>query len=415
VNAAPRTVLEDLEVVELLADEPELLAIADAVVVTQPRPRRRRLWSRLLPLAAALAVAGAVVAALPHSRGDGALLAEALAAIGNGPVVHARIEAPLPRTNVIDLATGRAKPQMVTIEYWFDEPRGRLRTVVRRGGVLVDELLQTRTGTTFRGGAVVARPGVQSEVDPALAGFVTHYRAALESGEARVVEEANLDGRPVVWLLLSGGADEHVAVDAETSAPVLIRPLAAEESPGPLSWRVRTIEAVARVEADFARPATEPRPFRGDVRASQPLSSGQVADAVAWPALWLGESWRGLRLVSLELQVLTRGYPPMSRTPPTRGEGLRLRYTIDGEPTYVEVSQAPSPEPAYAFVGGEVTFGGNPIPPEGQLELVDVPDASSRARSVVGQLRRDGVFVTIWASSRRLCLEAARALRRTRA
>jgi hypothetical protein len=412
VNAAPRTVLDDLEVVELLADEPELLAIADAVVATQPRPRRRRLWPRLLALAAALAVAGAVVAALPHSRGDGALLAEALAAIGNGPVVHARIEARLPRTNVIDLATGRAKPQTVTIEYWFDEPRRRLRTVVRRGGVLVDELLQTRTGTTLSGGAVFARRGVP-ELDPALAGFVTHYRAALEAGKARILEEADLDGRRVVWLLLSGGADEHVAVDAETSAPVLIRPLAAEESSGPLSWRVRTIETVARVEADFARPAGRPRPFRGDVRASLPLSSGQIADAVAWPALWLGESWRGLRLVSLERQVLTRGYPPMSRTPPARGEGLRLRYTIDGEPTYVEVLQAPFAEPAYAFVGGELTFGGNPIPPEGQFELVDVPDASGRAASVVGQLRRDGVFTTIWASSRRLCLEAARALRRT--
>jgi hypothetical protein len=414
VNGAVRTVLDDLDVVELLADEPELLAIADAVVATQPRPPRRRLWPRLVALAGALVITGVVIAALPESAGDRALLSEALAAIGTGPVVHARIEARLPRTNVVDLATGRAKPQTVAMEYWYDEPRKRLRTVVRRGGVVVDELLQTRTGTTFRGRTVLTRPGVRPELDAALAGFVTHYRAALETGRARILEEAELDGRPVVWVLLSSGATrEEVAVDAETSAPVLIRPVAAGDSPGALSWRVRTIDAVARVEGDFARPAAQPRPFRGDVRASRPLSSSQVPSAVAWPALWLGESWGALRLVSLELQTLTRGYPPESGAEPTRGEGLRLRYAIGGEPAYVEVSQAPAAEPAYAFVGGEVTFGGNPIPPEGEIEIVDVPDGSGRGAIVVGQLRRDGVFVTIWASSRRLCLDAARALRRT--
>jgi hypothetical protein len=405
VKALAPTVFDDAEVVELLAYEPELLAVADAVVATQPRKRRRRLWPRLILLAAALAVAVGVVTALPNRGGNDALLSEALAAIGAGPVVHTRIEARLPSTNVIHLATGRAQPQTVTLEYWFDEPRGRLRTVVRRSGVVVDEILQTRRGTASRSRGVFRSRGIGPELHPALAGFVTRYRAALETGEARVVDEEELDGRSVVWLRLSGR--DLVAVDAESYAPVLIRPVA-----GGLTWRVRRIESLAPVEADFRRPVAKPRPFRGDVRASQPVSSRQAADRASWPALWLGESWRTLRLVSLELQKLTRGYPPASGRQPTRGRGLRLRYAIDRELTYVEVSQAPFPEPAYAFVGGGATFGGNPIPPEGQMELVELPRARGRGTIAIGQLRRGGVFVTIWASSRRLCLDAAQALRR---
>jgi hypothetical protein len=404
-----RDVVLDREVVELLADEPELLAIADAITTTQPRPRRR--GSRIGALAAAVIAVGTVLVVLPDRGGDSSLLADALAAVGRGPVVHARIETVLPATNVIVLATGRARPQTIAIEYWFDEPRGRLRTVVRRGGVAVDEFLQTQAGAMSNRGLVRLAPGAQPALDPALAGFVTRYRDALASGEARVEEEGELEGRRVVWLLLSAsGVRERVAVDAETYVPLQITPLDPSGGVSPFSWRVRVIETVARVEADFAAPKARPvAPFRGDVRESRPISSGQAAGAVAWPVLWLGQSWRGLRLVSLEQETLTRGYPPESRVRADRGEGLRLRYAVDGADTYVELSQAPFPEPAYAFAGGELTFNGNPIPLEGSIELVELGARPGRA---IGQLRRDGVYVTIWASSRELALEAARGLRR---
>jgi hypothetical protein len=302
----------------------------------------------------------------------------------------------------------------VVIEYWFDEPRAQLRTVVRRGGVVVDEFLQTRAGATSGAGRVRTLPGVEPALDPALAGFVTGYRDALRSGEARVIAQGELDGRRVAWLLLSNGDQrERVAVDAETYAPVLVTPFDQNGRPSTLSWRVRAIETVERVHAEFARPRPQPaKPFRGDVRASRPVSSSELPAIVSWPALWLSERWGALRLVSLELQTVTRGYPPGSRVQTGRGEGVRLRYAVDGERTYVELSQAPFPEPAYAFVGSAATFGGNPIPREGEMELVELPDASGRGATVVGQLRRDGVYVTIWASSRRLCLGAARALRR---
>jgi len=405
-----RGVTLDREVIELLADEPELLAIADAIAATQSRPRRR-VWSRIGAVAAAVIAVGTVLVVLPDRGGDRSLLADALAAVGRGPVVHARIETMLPATNVIVLATGRARPQTIAIEYWFDEPRGRLRTVVRRGGVEVDEFLQTQAGATSNRGPVQLAPGAQPALDPALAGFVTRYRDALASGEARVEEEGELGGRRVVWLLLSArGMRERVAVDAETYVPLQITPLDPSGRASPFAWRVRVIETVARVEADFAAPKARPvAPLRGDVSESRPISSGQAGGAFGWPALWLGQSWRGLRLVSLEQETLTRGYPPESRVRADRGEGLRLRYAVDSAETYVELSQAPLPEPAYAFTGGELTFNGNPIPPEGSIELVELGARPGRA---IGQLRRDGVYVTIWASSRELALEAARALRR---
>ena len=96
----------------------------------------------------------AALAVLPQRGGNDPFLADALAAIGHGPVLHARIEARLPETHVVELATGRAVPQTISIEYWFDERRSRLATVVRRGGVPVERFLATPSGTVSGGGPV---------------------------------------------------------------------------------------------------------------------------------------------------------------------------------------------------------------------------------------------------------------------
>jgi hypothetical protein len=404
-----RSALADYEVVELLADEPALLAIADAVAATQPHSSRRQRWPRLAALAAVAAVVAAALALMPNRGDSPPLLANALAAIGSGPVIHARIEAPLPENHVIELATGRSVPQTVSIEYWFGESTGRLATVVRRGGTPIARFLATSSGTVSDGGPVRTTGSTAPALHPALAGFVTRYRGALASGRARVLNRDKVDGREVVWLQMGAGATrERVAVDAESSIPISLVPLDPRGRPTTISWSVSVIETVARVEANFAVPRPRaPRPYRGDVLSSSPLSSAQVDGAVRWPALWLGESWRGLRLSSLELQTLTRGYPPGSGEPSRRGIGLRLRYAVDGGARFVEISQAPFPEPAYAFGGGEATFNGNPIPRQGVIEIAKIGDSPGR---FVGQLRQQGVYLTIWASSRELCLAAARAL-----
>ncbi|HWL33813.1 MAG TPA: hypothetical protein VNP89_09420 [Gaiellaceae bacterium] len=413
MSARPKVLL-DSEVVELLADEPELLAVADAVSATQRAPRRRRLGPRLIGLAAVLALVAAAVTLVPDRGVEHPFVSEALAAIGRQPVLHARIEARLPQNDVVDLATGHAAPQTVSIEYWFDERRGRLRTVLRRSGVVVEEFLETPTGSISGGGPVQRARGSRPAIDPALAGFVTGYRDALQSGEARVVANGTLNGRKVVWLQFDAGVSrQRVAVDSESYTPISLVPVDQQGRPADMSWQVRVVETVARVEANFVAPKLRaPRPFRGDVRESRPVSSAQALAGVRWPTRWLGESWRGLRLTSLELQTLSRGYAPGSGRPSERGLGLNLRYGADGEAGFVAVSQAPLPEPAYAFAEGALTFNRNPVPREGYIELVELGGAPGDRIRVMGQLRQQGVFVTIWASSRELCLAAARALTR---
>jgi hypothetical protein len=373
----------DLEVAELLADEPALIAIADAVAATQRRPLRRRRLPALIGLVAVgLGAAAGLLTLLPHGGARGSLLPQALAAVGTGAVVHARIETRLPGTTVVDLRTGRTTPQTAAIEYWYDEERGQLRREMRRGGALVD------------GGASSAA------VEPGLAAFVRGYRHALATGAARRLDDGVVAGRRVAWLQLGHGPyAERVAVDAAAYTPVLVIP----QGSG-LAWRVRLIESTDRKEADFAPRALPARPFRGDVTSSRPVSSGRLRGS-----LWLGESWRGLRLVSLERQTLSRGYPP-GQHGAERGTGVHMRYAADGLRRYVEVSVARAPEPAYAFTGGAATFDGNPIPAEGKMEIARL--AGSARQTFIGQLRRDGGYVTIWSGARVLCLQAARELRR---
>lgn len=404
-------VLADREVLELLADEPELLAIADAVAATQP-PRRRRRRPRIVAFAAALLVVVAIVALVPQQGHDDPLLSNALAAIGPRPVVHAVIEARLPQNDVVDLGTGRRQPQTVSLEYWYDESQRRLRTVVRRGRVVVEEFLQTSSRSVSGGGPVQAAAG-DPVLNPALAGFVTGYREALSSGEARIVARGELRQRKVTWMQFDAGATrQRVAVDAESSIPIWLTPLDRSGRPTPPSWDVRVVETVARVEANFAAPTQRaPRPVRGDVRDSRPASFAQAPRAVGWPVLWLGRTWRGLRVTSLELETVSRGFAPGSGRASERGRGVSIRYAAAGA-GYVAISQARVPEPAYAYAEGALTFSRNPIPTAGSIEIADVGGRPGDRIRVMGQLRQQGVYVTIWASSRELCLAAARALRR---
>lgn len=87
-----RSRLDD-EVLELLADEPELLAIADAVAETQ-RPRRRVRPAGIVASAVVLATVVALAFAFwPNGRSDGISDSTAVAAIGGrAQVVAARLD-----------------------------------------------------------------------------------------------------------------------------------------------------------------------------------------------------------------------------------------------------------------------------------------------------------------------------------
>jgi hypothetical protein len=146
--------LRDVEVIELLADEPELLAIADAVSATQPRrpaSKRRRVVVRgAIVVAAAVAAVVAVLAA-PQSHsgsvlgggpGDAraaALLTRMQAAIGYGQIMHVVREGPA-GTSYVDLKTGKRTPAALTEELWTNRHGFRLHLVVRVNGRVVGDL-----------------------------------------------------------------------------------------------------------------------------------------------------------------------------------------------------------------------------------------------------------------------------------
>ena len=107
-----RSQLDD-EVLELLADEPELLAIADAVAETQ-RPRRRVRPAGIVASAVVLAAVVALAFAFwPNGRSDGISDSTAVAAIGGrAQVVAARFDV---ARAVLTLRYDRAHRQLTVV------------------------------------------------------------------------------------------------------------------------------------------------------------------------------------------------------------------------------------------------------------------------------------------------------------
>jgi len=408
VSVKQGSALSDVEVVVLLAEEPTLLAIADAVAATQRR-RRRAPRPSLLVVVAVLLLVAAATSLVTLREGRASIVDEALAVVGTAPVVHAVIAAEDPRGSVVEVATGRVRPVRIEIESWYDGERRLLRTTVRRNGVVVSEFLESPEGSSSSDGPVRTLPGYEPALDPALSEFARGYRAALAAGTVRLAGEDEVGGRRVQWLELERGRlRERVAVDRETYRPLLIEPFSAAGTPSGFRWRVVELESVVRANAILSRPVPRPpAPSRGDVRASAPLSARQAAARLVWPALWLGRRFEGMTLVSIERQELSRGYSPPAPRQRGGGEGLRLLYR-NGE-RFVEIQQAPAAEPAYAFAGGRATFSWNPIPAEGFVELAALP--GQERTTWLGQLRVGGVHLSLWGFSRSGVLGAARALR----
>lgn len=279
---AVHDVWTDPDVIELVRDEPELAAIADAIAVTLAgASKRRRLPpSRLAALAVAVAAALAAVVALagpwyrtsgsrtskiqaitagpvptsgagmsssgphrslhPHSR---ALLAdEALAAIGSDPVLHVVVTEP---TNVqlVDLQSGSAQPVLWRSEIWYDASLGVERTTRSIGDALLSDELLTKQGAytpngflapgcgssnTPAGFRIVCNPAASGtpaapQLNPALADFITGYAQALANGQAQAAGSGTVDGQPVDWLVFpTAFGSEKVALDQTTHKPVLI-------------------------------------------------------------------------------------------------------------------------------------------------------------------------------------------------
>ncbi len=388
-SRVPRSkrVYSDAEVLELFADEPELLAVVDAVAATQPGRVSRGPRSALL--VAAVTLIAAIVAAvwMPWGGHGSDVVGEALAAVGDAPVTHAIVSRNLSDDERVDLLSGRTTSVRVSIETFFDVSRNRTRVVVRHGGVVVAD---TAAPTATR-----AIPGM---TDVAGRLFSTGYRAALSRGAASVVRRGRFAARKAIWLALAiDGRPELVIIDAKTYLPIGFR----ESAGGGVVWTVQRFESLGRRAGQFSA-ARENQAEGGRVSGARPSSLALLRELVGFRPVFAGRAFAGFRLIAVESQMLLRASDRRHIQP--RRNGVSLQYR-DDLGTRVTIDQAAQPEPAYGFVREQLTADLDPIPSGHVLSL------SRRANTWTGQLRSYGIFVRIVSTRRQAVIAAARALR----
>ena len=320
--------LRDRELMQMLADEPELLALADALVETQQErletgPRLRRRPSRLPSVLAAAGVAAAAVAVLlvaPWGGSDGGLVQRALAAVGTGPVLHVVIEQPVPQSmyDAVSLPSGTPIQASERREIWFDQSRGLEKTIATLNGAPLFQSLQTPQGGYSQDGNPYNlctwdpthqafnciktnqnptgpnMPGPPPTLETALAGFVDQYQSALASGQATKSGTGQVDGHQVIWLRINADSKdyipaEEVAIDAVTYAPVLVRTL----NTNPVQFTVTQIDTQAYDASLFTPPAREYPAMSVTTGPATTIDATQALGLLGGQALWLGQTWNG--------------------------------------------------------------------------------------------------------------------------
>jgi hypothetical protein len=421
MNDTGRSLFHDTELVEMLRDDPELLAIADALVETNgtatARPRRRR--ARLASAGAVLALVAAGVALLlvtPWQRSP-SFVDRALAAVGRGPVLHVSVEqAQAEDRTLVDLRTGRTIARPLRTDVWYDPGRALKRAVYSIEGKVLDEELETSDGGWTTAGPIYtcawiaahlaeaaaagvscgasgsAAPAARTPYfDPALAGFVDHYRSALASGEAVETGRGKLDGHDVVWLRFSAsGMAEDVAVDAHSYQPLLVR-----EQEGTLTLRVLVAESLPYTPSVFTKPDRIKAQSGGSVVAQTAVTPQQAAAVLGGRALWLGPEQGDLRLVATTHEERTISYGP--GVEPGRADVIDFTYVRGDDPhSRIEIYEAAQ---CVLSVGWTCT----PRDPTaaGTIELY----------GLISVLLSHGLYVSIWNVPRAQdALEIARSL-----
>lgn len=415
------------------ARERTMLAIRELIERETPAAPRRRWRRRLLVVALSAAAIAALVAVFPARDSGSSLVGRALAAVGDGGVLHVVGEVATGR-EILDLESGRTAPVMQQEEIWFDGDRGLRRDVTRIGSTITGDELETPEGGWTPGGVVydctwiaahpveatkarvscnasgdngttphvVLRP--KPKLDPGLAGFADSYRSALASGAAHEDGTGTVGGHPVDWLVFATDeGPERVALDSGTHKPVLI------DGPHGFQMSITAIETTDAGDGHFTKPIADEIPVEPNFSRNEDLQRvGLVASSIAAAydgAVWAGAQIADLPLVTATLQRLSTSYKD---APTVTGTGLQLQYGTlgangrrDDTKPFVTISEAPNPTLAASYKW--FARGWDPAP--GQLYLESIGGSMS-----IGLLRVDGLAVEIEASSEDLLTTAARAL-----
>ena len=415
--------VRDPEILELLHEEPELLALADAVSATQ-RPRRARRYVTpvtAVTIAAAALLVLALVAPWESDRRN-PVLDRALAAVGAGPVLH--VAERIYSGERVHIASGRSSRIPTVSEVWYDGERALARLLARRGGQIVRDGLvsgeDAHEAGQFASGALTA---------------AARYRVALERGDATIVREDVVRRRAVYWIRIAHEPDafgqrfaSEIAVDRVTYRPVRFRFLR-DGKPTGYESELLVLEAVPRSEADFRAPPIDLSVTESSGGSSivRPSTTPSVAAVSFRGARWLGPAFAGLPLRELELvdtaarrdartargTLLVARYgdelePPEERRP--RGVVVTQVHADDATRSIVTDGPAPPP-PGFVDVHVGQTAGGGPV------ETCDARGCRREGGPAFpvdvwyGSLRAGGLWIEVRTTSRALLLQAARALR----
>jgi hypothetical protein len=367
------------------------------------------------------------------------VVAEALAAVSQGPVLHAVLQVPAAQTwagpanehptlELLDLSTGRTQPVLSRMELWYDPARDLALQIDSVNGTVGWQLLQTPTGNFDDRGQEQGGRG-PAQIDPGLAAFLKGYKQALADGTATDVGPDAIDGRSVEWLRFppptGGSGAEEIAVDRDTYEAVAMRAVCPSCTVTPPTYTITTLEGVARGAVDFARPnVVDPHPVKL-YDATYDLGSASGATAfLGRQAYWAGESVDGLAFTGAEF-----GHPvnystdvPSADSVIAAGRGVTFYYGAPKPPTFSAapgepyLSIAETADRGFAFHGfnmEELSEDGRPltvpraaVPPDGQAILANVG-------WWVAQLQTSGLYIEIEGTSRESVVSAARALTAT--
>jgi hypothetical protein len=202
-----RTTITDPELIALFADDPEGLAIVDAIAATQTGGQRRAI--RRVAVLAAVVMAGVVVAAVRLGDSRAGVIEKALRAVSMSDVVHLRFVDQRVAAQVVDLRTGAVRPVRHTIDQWYSPARGTRRTRDKLLGYVVSD-------------STTRLSDQRDTLD--LGSFTSSYRAALRNHSAVEIDGPRVDGRSAYWLSFrdSRGVRVRVAVDRRTFVPTFV-------------------------------------------------------------------------------------------------------------------------------------------------------------------------------------------------
>ncbi|HCG01737.1 MAG TPA: hypothetical protein DEV93_14490 [Chloroflexi bacterium] len=380
---------------ERLTDElnrlfPRTTAQPDWLDVRQRAGHGGRRKTRWVGVAAAVGALAVGVLGLWPSRSS--FTDQALAAIGRGRWIEVEVSTAAP-TLVIDIATrrSRAVPSKTAVAYDSEEQLGYSWTPGRRD--------------------VVAGTGPE----PALAGFISGYRAALAQGSSYIVGHVTVRQHVATLLRFRQGAQmyQEVAVDDRTHRPLWFR-MVTTTGPG-RRFNVLRIATTA-FKPKIPRPLPASAYISGKETTLKSVHRSAIAAGVGGTAVWLGDEFHGLTLRAAEIDRVTkvrlRGFVPLAH-----GRGAELRY--GGAGGWLDISEETRPYAYefFAYPGRPVTgFDAvTPIPEVGQFLLSCSTCGGGSAPQFhpiwEAQMRAHGLFVRIRSWSRTRVIAAAEHLR----